>query len=207
MGMMLATGAKQAQKDSLTCRHGAKLVFVREDNTDQIQNQLVTFAKNVKKGESNPKGGAHFVAIVGDGSAQFLEGVDDRLNKLDADYTAVVVGSAGYSRGEDELMGPQAWRDRPQRAKGGVIAGVLRDGDWNIALTWMGDNKIAANPWPPETFLSRSAASPGTKSRPMRATPPGIRTTCPCSSAVSCSASPSITAGSPSSRAPSRCSG
>ena len=146
MGMMLATGGKQAQKDSLMCQHGVNLVLVREDNTDQMQNQLVTFAEGVKKGESNPKSGAHFVAIMGDGSAQFLKGVDDRLNKLGADYTAVVVGSAGYSRGEDKLMGPQAWRDNPQRAKGGVVAGVLRDGDWNIALKWMGDNKIANNP-------------------------------------------------------------
>ncbi len=146
MGMMLATGGKQAQKDSLMCQHGVNLVLVREDNTDQMQNQLVTFAEGVKKGESNPKGGAHFVAIMGDGSAQFLKGVDDRLVKLGADYTAVVVGSAGYSRGEDKLMGPPAWRDNPQRAKGGVIAGVLRDGDWNIALKWMGDNKIANNP-------------------------------------------------------------
>jgi OOP family OmpA-OmpF porin len=146
MGMMLATGGKQAQKDSLMCKHGVNLVLVREDNTDQMQNQLVTFAEGVKKGESNPKDGAHFVAIMGDGSAQFLKGVDDRLGKLGPDYMAVVVGSAGYSRGEDKLMGPQAWRDNPQRAKGGVVAGVLRDGDWNIALKWMGDNKIANNP-------------------------------------------------------------
>lgn len=146
MGMMLANGGKQAQKDSLMCKHGVNLVLVREDNTDQMQNQLVTFAEGVKKGESNPKDGAHFVAIMGDGSAQFLKGVDDRLGKLGPDYMAVVVGSAGYSRGEDKLMGPQAWRDNPQRAKGGIVAGVLRDGDWNIALKWMGDNKIANNP-------------------------------------------------------------
>lgn len=146
MGMMLATGGKQAQKDSLMCQHGVNLVLVREDNTDQMQNQLVTFAEGVKKGEDNPKNGAHFVAIMGDGSAQFLKGVDDRLGKLGPEYMAVVVGSAGYSRGEDKLMGPQAWRDDPQRAKGGVIAGVLRDGDWNIALKWMGDNKLANNP-------------------------------------------------------------
>ena len=132
--------------DSLMCKHGVNLVLVREDNTDQMQNQLVTFAEGVKKGESNPKDGAHFVAIMGDGSAQFLKGVDDRLGKLGPDYMAVVVGSAGYSRGEDKFMGPQAWRDNPQRAKGGVVAGVLRDGDWNIALKWMGDNKIANNP-------------------------------------------------------------
>jgi OmpA-OmpF porin, OOP family len=146
MGMMLANGGTQAQKGSLMCQHGVNLVLVREDNTDQMQNQLATFAEGVNKGEGNPKSGAHFVAIMGDGSAQFLKGVDDRLQKLGPDSMAVVVGSAGYSRGEDKLMGPQAWRDNPQRAKGGVVAGVLRDGDWNIALKWMGDNKIANNP-------------------------------------------------------------
>jgi outer membrane protein OmpA-like peptidoglycan-associated protein len=146
MGMMLANGGKVAQKDSLMCKRGVNLVLVREDNTDQMQNQLVAFAEGVKRGESNPKDGAHFVAIMGDGSAQFLKGVDDRLGKLGSEYMAVVVGSAGYSRGEDKLMGPQTWRDNPQRAKGGVVAGVLRDGDWNIALKWMGDNKIANNP-------------------------------------------------------------
>jgi len=146
MGMMLATGGKQAQKDSLMCQHGVNLVLVREDNTDQMQNQLVTFAEGLKRGESNPKAGAHFVAIMGDGSAQFLKGVDDRLAKLGPDYVAVVVGSAGYSRGEDKFMGPETWRKDPQRARGGVVAGVLRDGDWNIALKWLGDNKIPNNP-------------------------------------------------------------
>ena len=106
MGLMLANGGKQAQKDSLMCQHGVNLVLVREDNTDQMQNELVTFAEALKAGESNPKKGAHFVAIMGDGGAQFLKGLDDKLGKLGPDYVAVVVGSAGYSRGEDKLMGP-----------------------------------------------------------------------------------------------------
>lgn len=146
MGLMFANNGKVAQKDSLMCQHGVNLSLVREDNTDQMQNQLVTFAEALKRGEDNPKSGAHFVAIMGDGGAQFLKGLDDRLTKLGPEYRAVVVGSAGYSRGEDKLMGPQKWRDNPQAAKGGVVAGVLRDGDWNIALKWMGDNRIANNP-------------------------------------------------------------
>jgi outer membrane protein OmpA-like peptidoglycan-associated protein len=146
MGMMYATGGKQATQGSLMCQHGVNLKLIREDNTDQMQAQMLAFAEALKKGESNPTKGAHFVAIMGDGSAQFLKGLDDRLAELGPDYTAVVVGSAGYSRGEDKLMGPPAWRDNPQAARGGLVAGVLRDGDWNIALKWLGDNKIPNNP-------------------------------------------------------------
>ncbi len=146
MGLMLANGGHIAQKDSLMCKHGVNLELVREDNADQMQNELVVFAESYAKGERNPQKGAAFVAIMGDGSAQFLTGVNERLEKLGPEYTAVVVGSAGYSRGEDKLMGPQAWKDNPQRARGGVVAGVLRDGDWNIALKWLGDNKIPNNP-------------------------------------------------------------
>ncbi len=146
MGMMLATGGKQAVAGSLACQHGVNLKLVREDNNDNLQSMLVTFAESLKKGEAQPKDGAHFVAIMGDGSAQFLKGLNDKLGKLGPEYVTVVVGSAGSSRGEDKFMGPPAWKTNPQAARGGLVAGVLRDGDWNIALKWLGDNKIPNNP-------------------------------------------------------------
>jgi len=146
IGLIYATGGKQATEGSLMCKEGVNLKLVREDNTDQMQNQLLLFAEALKKGEAHPKAGAHFVAIMGDGSATFLKAVNDRLGKLGPEYIAQVVGSAGYSRGEDKFMGPKAWKDNPQAARGGLVAGVLRDGDWNIALKWLGDNKIKNNP-------------------------------------------------------------
>lgn len=146
MGLMLANGGKVAQKDSDMCKHGVNLELAREDNVDQMQNEMVLFASLYAKGEANPDKGTHFVAVMGDGGAVFLKGLNDRLAKLGPDHQAVVVGSAGYSRGEDKLMGPPAWKENPQRARGGLVAGVLRDGDWNIALKWLGDNKIPNNP-------------------------------------------------------------
>lgn len=146
MGLMLATGGKQAAEGSLMCKHGVNLKLIREDSVDQMQSLMLAFAEQVKAGTGNPAQGAHFVAIMGDGSAAFLKGVNDRLAKLGPDYIGVVVGSAGYSRGEDKFMGPAAWKDNPQAARGGLVAGYLRDGDWNIALKWLGDNKIPNNP-------------------------------------------------------------
>jgi OmpA-OmpF porin, OOP family len=145
-GMMLATGGKQAAEDSLMCKNGVNLKLIREDNVDTMQSLMLAFAEKLKAGEKNPTEGAHFVAIMGDGSAAFFKGLNDRLKKLGPDYMAVVVGSAGYSRGEDKFMGPPAWKDNPQKARGGLVSGYLRDGDWNIALKWLGDNKIPNNP-------------------------------------------------------------
>jgi outer membrane protein OmpA-like peptidoglycan-associated protein len=146
MGLIYATGGKQAAEGSLMCKNGVNLKLIREDNTDQMASLMAAFAEGLKKGEANPAQGAHFVAIMGDGSAPFLKGLNDRLRKLGPDYVAQVVGSAGYSRGEDKFMGPAAWKQNPQAARGGLVAGVLRDGDWNIALKWLGDNGIANNP-------------------------------------------------------------
>ena len=146
MGLMFATGGPQATDGSLMCKHGVNLKFVREDDAGKMQEALIAFATALQRGESNPRTGAHFVAIMGDGSAAFLKGLNDTLRRLGPEYTAKVVGSAGYSRGEDKFMGLPEWRDNPQASRGGLVSGYLRDGDWNIAQKWLGDNGLCNNP-------------------------------------------------------------
>jgi outer membrane protein OmpA-like peptidoglycan-associated protein len=122
------------------------LRFIRQDDAEQMKNELLAFATELKKGEADPHKGAHFVAIMGDGSAQFLASLNPALARLGKEYRAEVVASAGYSRGEDKFMGLPAWKENAESARGAYVAGYLKDGDWNIALKWAGDNGICNNP-------------------------------------------------------------
>src|SRR5260370_9202202 len=86
---------------------------------------------------------------MGDGAGQFFAGGNPQLKKLDngaGEYIAQVMGSTGYSRGEDKVMATPEWKSNAQGARGGLVAGVLREGDWNIAMKWAADNQIKNNP-------------------------------------------------------------
>jgi OmpA-OmpF porin, OOP family len=163
MGAMFANGGAQSTRGSLMCQHGVNLRFIRQDDVPKMQEDLITFANELKRGNRNPSKGAHFVSIMGDGSATFLKGVNDTLDRLGREYRAKVVGSTGYSRGEDKLMGPPAWKATPAASAGGLVAGVLRDGDWNIAQKWLGDNGLCNNPdektWDPNCMNWVNASS------------------------------------------------
>ncbi|MEZ0326900.1 MAG: hypothetical protein ACAH95_13455, partial [Fimbriimonas sp.] len=156
MGLMFANGGQQAAQNSLMCANDVNLKLIRQDDPTKMQEELVTFAQELKRGTANPTKGAHFVAIMGDGSAAFLKGVNDTLKRLGPEYMAKVVGSCGYSVGEDKFMGPQSWKSNPAASRGGVVSGYLRDGDWNIAMKWLADNGLKNNPdettWDPDAL-------------------------------------------------------
>src|SRR3989442_5534006 len=149
MNYIYANGGADTTRNSLMEKHGANLKLIRQDDTSQMQNDLIACAKELHDGANQCSSGANYVLIMGDGSGQFFAGVNPQLKKLDngaGDYIAQVIGSTGYSRGEDKLMGPPEWKANAQAAKGGLVAGVLRDGDWNIAMKWAADNQIKNNP-------------------------------------------------------------
>ena len=146
MGLLYANGGAQAAPGSLMCQKGVNLKFIRQDDNGKMQEALTAFATQFAQGEPHPDKGAHFVAIMGDGSAAFLQGLNATLAKLGPEYKAKIIDAIGYSHGEDKLMGPAAWKANPNAARGSFVAGVIRDGDWNIAQKWLGDNNIPTNP-------------------------------------------------------------
>lgn len=144
--LIYANGGPSTTKGSLMEKHGVNLELIRQDDTGQMQQDLISCAKEIHDGATQCSQGANFVIIMGDGSGQFLAAVNPQLKKLGPEWQAKVIGATGYSRGEDSFMAPPAVKENPQAARGLLVAGVLRDGDWNIAQKWEGDNNIPNNP-------------------------------------------------------------
>ena len=146
IGMIYANGGASTTRGSLMEKHGVNLSLIRQDDTGKMQEDLIACAREISNGASQCSNGANFVVIMGDGSGQFLAAVNPQLKKLGPDYQAKVIGATGYSRGEDAFLAPPEVKRNPQAAKGLLVDGVLRDGDWNIAQKWEGDNGIKNNP-------------------------------------------------------------
>ena len=160
-GMIFAVGGSCTTKGSLMEKYGVNTCLIRQDDTSKMQEDLISCAKEIHDGSASCSTGANAVVIMGDGSAQFAAGVNPQLAKLGPDYVVHVIGAVGYSRGEDAFMAPSNVKSDPTSfnqtlqatldgttlpVKGLLVEGVLRDGDWNIALKWAGDNNIPNNP-------------------------------------------------------------
>lgn len=145
LGLHFANGGVVTTEGSLMEKAGVKLTIVRQDDIVQAGQNLIKFAKDYKDNPSTAKGQAMF-AMMGDGSPSTLAAINKELRKLGDDYIAQVFFSCGLSYGEDALLAPTTWRQNPQNARGGVVATVIRDGDWNIVVKWASDNNIPINP-------------------------------------------------------------
>lgn len=156
MGLFFANGGPVTTCGSLMQQHGVTVRFTRQDDTNKSQTEQVKFAAALAQGADTPADGVQFVTIMGDGAAQYLAAINKLLDKYGHDYRAEVIGAVGYSRGEDGWWGPQTWQSDATAMKGGATAGVLRDGDWNIAQYKLANDGIKNNPdpttWDPDAM-------------------------------------------------------
>lgn len=156
MGLFAANGGPVTTKGSLMEKHGVTLKITRQDDTEKTKAEQIKLAKALHDGETNPSVGVHLTNIMGDGAAAYLASINKVLEPLGPDYRAEIVGAVGYSRGEDGWWGPQTWKDDSAGMKGGATAGVLRDGDWNLAQYKLANDGIKNNPdattWDPDAM-------------------------------------------------------
>lgn len=146
IGLIYANGGANTATGSLMNRYGISMNFERQDDYSALAGELLKFAQAYARGEKDPRVGSHSVIIMGDAGAGFAAGIQPELTKLGLHL--VTIGAPGRSFGEDKCMGPPEWFDNPEKAKGGVISGVLRDGDIHICLVWAQANGIKVNPDP-----------------------------------------------------------
>jgi OOP family OmpA-OmpF porin len=146
IGLIFANGGPTTTAGSLMAKRNVNLMLIRQDDTNKMQEDLIACANELKGGATQCSNGANFVVIMGDGSGQFAAAVNPQLAKLGPQYLVKVIGATGYSRGEDSFMAAPEVKKNPAAAKGILVEGVLRDGDWNIAMKWAADNNIPNNP-------------------------------------------------------------
>lgn len=151
MGLIFANGGVNTTAGSLMEKAGVKVALTRQDDTNVSQAAQIKFAQALADGQDNPTDAdgstlTHFVVIMGDQAAGYIQTVNDALKKLGPDYRAEVVGHVGYSRGEDAFWGPSEWQTSPESMKGGLAATAVREGDWNIAQQYLALNGTPNNP-------------------------------------------------------------
>jgi OOP family OmpA-OmpF porin len=146
IGWLYSNGGPETTKGSLAEKHQVCLKFNRQDDTTQMAADLVACANDLRN-STECDHGVHFITIMADGSGQFFSGLNAQLKKVCPTCVAEGIGTTGRSNGEDALWGPEPWKRNPKLALGdGLIAGVVKDGDWNTAQKWAGDNNLRNNP-------------------------------------------------------------
>lgn len=141
---MYANGGVRTTKTSLFDKANLDITYIRQDDCNKQMADLVKFASDYK---NNPNTPGVLITFMGDGMPAFMTSLSKELEPLGAEYQPVILPvSHGKSYGEDQVMGPQSWKQDPQNAKGKSVAGVVRDGDLNILIKWAGDNGIKVNP-------------------------------------------------------------
>jgi outer membrane protein OmpA-like peptidoglycan-associated protein len=143
MGLMYAVGGRVTAAKSLMEKAGLKVSLSVSDDYGVMRTAQLKFAEEYKAGNPCPSGGAAFVMIMGDGYSAYAHDIGDQMTKLGQSVEGVAV--SGKSYGEDACMLPRKVLANPQLARGMLVGGVLRDGDYNICVAWAKGNGIPIN--------------------------------------------------------------
>lgn len=146
-GVAYSNGGVTTTKGSLMEEQGIKLRLICQNNCTEQGNQLFAFAQDYAAGNKNSSKGYHMIAWMGDGVPSYLAGLNEQIKKqLGEDYIIQAFAGFGASFGEDKAIYKDgSFRQDPQKLRGSLWIGVLRDGDWNILMKYADLNGIPVN--------------------------------------------------------------
>ena len=145
-GVMFANGGPLTTEGSLMEQNGVKLHLLTQNNCNEQAKGLYSFIEDYAAGKNRSAKGYHMIAWMGDGVPAYLADLNAQIKKAFGEEDIVqVFYAAGSSYGEDKFMAFPEAKANPQLLKGAVIVGVIRDGDWNIAMKFCSDNNIPVN--------------------------------------------------------------
>lgn len=150
-GVLAANGGVNTMKGSIMEEQGVNLKLICQNDCNQQETQLLAFITDYAAGNKNSSKGYNMIAWMGDGCPSYLAGFNATITKqVGAEYIAQVFYVAGSSFGEDKFIfadeGDVKVKQDPMTAlKGSLVVGVLRDGDWNIAMQFANMNQVPVN--------------------------------------------------------------
>lgn len=132
MGLMYAVGGTSTSKGSIAEELVLNVKLSVQNSTSKQGEDLYAFAQALSKGDANPSVGATFIAWMGDGVPSYFTGLESRLKKdFGPEFVPIVITFGGASYGEDKWLVKKKYE---KDARGSVNIGVIRDGDWNVAV-------------------------------------------------------------------------
>ena len=148
-GIFSANGGQKTMKGTLMDQYKVNLRMITNNSVSDMKAAQLAFISALADGEKHPKKGVNFVTIMGDGAPAYISAMNPQIIKAHgSEYRLKAFGIAGFSMGEDCVIGPLKWKNDPNTLRGAIICTVIGDGDWGLAVRFGRDNGIPVNPDP-----------------------------------------------------------
>lgn len=146
-GIAYANGGVQTMKGSIMEEQGVRLHLICQNNCGKQGEDCFAFAQDYANGNKASSKGCHAIAWMGDAAASYLQDLNERIKKqIGSEYILQVFGAFGSSFGEDKAIYKNgSFKQNPQKLRGSLFCGVIRDGDWNILMKYCDMNQIPIN--------------------------------------------------------------
>lgn len=137
-----ANGGPVTTKGSLVEKAGLNIQIVRQDDCLKSVQDMVKYIQDYKDGKTKD---GFFITFMGSGIPAYLTSIAKNVEVLGPEYVPVAFLSFGKSYGEDQVIGPERFKNNPQSMRGAICHGVRMDGDLDLMLKFAGDNGIPVN--------------------------------------------------------------